>query len=247
MATEEWDDDIACLQLSDVEKNGLQMYRNYNRSFTAAREKQFAAGVDAIPLDLAQLGDAMSLLVTEDIRFVPVIACAFADEELARMYKKFLPDDIPGGKKSLLGRFGPISNLFNRIQFAFAFDMLYSDVLLALDKLREHRNKISHTWNHGELKEFFETPLPYTQEIEETLVHRRRRWGDDFSFTAESSLRARTIWLLARIFYESRFYPLAKLAQVRPFSALYGERHPRALTEVSKIALQYTDSVAESK
>jgi len=35
----------------------------------------------------------------------PVIACAFADEELKAMFTKFLPNDIPGGKKSMLGRF----------------------------------------------------------------------------------------------------------------------------------------------
>jgi hypothetical protein len=75
----------------------------------------------------------MSLLAREDIRFVPVIACAFADEELKFMFQLFLPGDIPGGKKSMLSRFGPISGLFARIQFAFAFDMVHSDVLMALD------------------------------------------------------------------------------------------------------------------
>jgi len=64
------------------------------------------------------------LIQKEDVKFVPVIACAFADEELAEMFKAFLPDGIPGGKKGLLGSFGPLSNLFNRIQFAYAFDSL---------------------------------------------------------------------------------------------------------------------------
>jgi hypothetical protein len=137
-----WDADIAATDLSDVEKNGLQVYRNYNKSFTDAREKQFAQGVDYAPPDTSELENVLSLIVTEDIRFVPVIACAFADDDLAEMFKRFIPDGIPGGKKAMLGRFGPVSTLFNRIQFAFAFDMASSDILTALDTLRSHRNKI---------------------------------------------------------------------------------------------------------
>jgi len=173
----DWDQDIAALNLSPGDKDGLQVYRNYSRSFEAAREKQFATGIDCSPVDVTPLREAMSLLATDDIRFVPVIACAFADEELAAMYRKFLPDEIPGGKKSMIGRFGPISSLFNRIQFAYAFDMMHSDILIALDKLREHRNKISHTWNPAEFADFFETPLPHMDELENSLVHRLRRQG----------------------------------------------------------------------
>src|SRR4051812_36344931 len=58
------------------------------------------------PIDVSELSRAMGLLVREDIRFIPVIACAFADEDLKEMFKFFLPDDIPGGKKGMLARFG---------------------------------------------------------------------------------------------------------------------------------------------
>jgi hypothetical protein len=110
--------------------DGHKSYQDYYNAYMKQRQIEFATGVDAIPIDVSELRRAMSLLVREDIRFVPVIACAFADEELEAMFKKFLPNDIPGGKKSMLGRFGPISSLFARIQFAFAFDMVHSDVLL---------------------------------------------------------------------------------------------------------------------
>src|SRR6266849_3800413 len=110
-----WDPDIAALSLSGPEKDGLQVYRNDNTSFTDAREKQFASGVDYAHPDMSDLQNVLSRLVSEDIRFVPVIACAFADKDLAEMFKRFLPDGIPGGKKAMLGRFGPVSTLFNRI------------------------------------------------------------------------------------------------------------------------------------
>ncbi len=240
-----WDPDIAAMNLTDFEKEGLQVYRNYTLAFERKRQEQFATGVDAIPLDISALRRAMDLLVREDIRFIPVIACAFADEELKAMFNMFLPNDIPGGKKSMLGRFGPISSLFARIQFAFAFDMVHSDVLLALDKLRGHRNDIAHTWDQDTLADFMEAPLPNMDELENALLHRDIRWGGDGDLPADASLRLRTVWLLSRLFYESRFYTLAKRAQLRPFKALYGDGHPAALKTISEPAMNFTRLIFE--
>jgi hypothetical protein len=196
--------------------------------------------VDHAPLDVAQLREVMELLTSEDIRFVPVIACAFADQDLELMYKTFLPADIPGGKKRMIGRFGPISSLFSRIQFAHAFDMGHSDILIALDKLREHRNTISHSWNPAEFADFFEAPLPHMDEIESALLHSRHRYGDDTELSTEASLRVRTIWLLARLFYETRFYSLAKMAQIKPLKALYGINRPKTLGTIAEAAQHCT-------
>ncbi len=238
-----WDADIAAMSLSDIEKDGLQMYRNYSQSFESARETQFAQGVDHVPVDLDSLREVASLLATDDIRFVPVIACAYADELLAAMYKQFMPDDIPGGKKNMLSRTGPISTLFSRIQFAYAFDMISSDILLALDKLRGHRNTISHKWNPAEFEDFFETPLPHMDELEIALLHRFAKQGEPIELPPEESLRVRSIWLTTRLLYESRFYPLAKMANVKPYSALYGQRHPKVLATISRIGLDFTEQV----
>jgi len=235
-----WDADIAAMNLTDPEKDGLQVYRNYTRAFEKKRQEQFATGVDAIPLDVSELRRAMNLLTREDIRFIPVIACAFADDDLTTMFKRVLSEDIPGGKKSMLGRFGPISSLFARIQFAFAFDMVHSDVLLALDKLRGHRNDIAHTWDQDSLADFMATPLPHMDELESALLHRDIRWGGQGDLSADASLRLRTVWLLARLFYETRFYTLAKRAQLSPSNALYGDGHPKALEKVSEAAMFYT-------
>jgi hypothetical protein len=239
----QWDNDIATLALSDEEKDGLQAYRKYSASFTSARQKQFSDGVDYLQLDLTNLREVMSLITTEDIRLVPVIACAFADEDLKEMYRTFLPKDGPSGKSRLHDRFSPIGDLFSRIHFAYAFDMIHSDILKALDRLREHRNKVSHAWNPSEFADFFETPLPYMDEIEAAVIHRRRRYGDDAELSAEASLRVRTIWLLARLFYETRYYPLAKMAELRPFDALYGDRHPKVLNNISVAAQDFTQLV----
>jgi len=154
------------------------------------------------------------------IRFVPVIACAFADEELKAMFTKFLPNDIREARRACSGGFGPISSLFARIQFAFAFDMTHSDVLLALDKLRGHgmtlpipgtRTAWPTSWN----------PLPHMDELESAFASPRHPLGGEGDLSADASLRLRTVWLLSRLFYETRFYTLAKMAQLRPFKALY--------------------------
>lgn len=239
-----WDADIAALDMSDVEKNGLQMYRNYQLKFNIAREETFAESVDATPPDTTELAQVMSLMLNEDIRFVPVIACAFADEELKRMFSTFLRDGIPGGKKAMLGRFGPISTLFARIQFAYAFDMVSPDILTPLDRLRDHRNKLSHTWNSVLLADFFKDPLPQMEGLEEALASRpAAKVLVEPNLFPEAALRIRTMWILTRIFYESRYYPLAKASGVTPARALYGPRHPKALGAISNFALTFSQMV----
>ena len=56
---EQWDDDIAALSMSDVEKNGLQIYRNYSRAFENDLRKKFVAGVDKTKVDIEQLKSVM--------------------------------------------------------------------------------------------------------------------------------------------------------------------------------------------
>jgi len=74
--------------------------------YTQGEQDRMAAAVlavirrpsfDAASFDVSELRRAMSQIAREDIRFVPVIACAFADDELEKMFKQFLPDNIPGG------------------------------------------------------------------------------------------------------------------------------------------------------
>jgi hypothetical protein len=51
---EDCDDDIAAMDLSPEEKNGIQVYRNYTKVFIEAREKKFAeAGTDSQPVPTA--------------------------------------------------------------------------------------------------------------------------------------------------------------------------------------------------
>jgi hypothetical protein len=224
--------------MTDPEEN--TPYMRAFRAYEKDRQDEFAAGLDAKAFDVSDLSRAMSQFVREDIRFVPVIACAFADDELKKMFKQFLPDNIPGGKQSMIGNFGPISDLFSRIQFAFAFDMVHPDVLRALDQLRGYRNKVAHTWDQESLPDFTETPLPNMDDLEGVFLHVDIKDGGDGDLSPEASLRLRTVWLLGRLFYETRFYSLAKAARMDPYTALYGTGCPKAYGLVSAAAAIYT-------
>ena len=237
----EFDDDIEALDLSYAEKSGLQVYRNYTNSFNKFREERFAEEINNNAPDTKSLGEIIRLVHGEEIRYVPILACAWADEELEQMFKVFLRDGIPGGKKALIGKFGPISSFFSRIQFAYAFDLMNGDVLKYLDQLRGHRNKLSHTWNPKLLEDFFKTPLPHMDGLAEGLLRHVPPEAVDHTKYPEEALRIQTMWVLCRVFYESRFYPLAKLAGLNPDRALYGPNSPRkTLGKICNYAMTFT-------
>src|SRR4051794_17545986 len=98
---QDWlDPDIAAMQLGYDEKAGLQIYRNYTRSFEAHAIKKFVEAIDQESIDLADLRRLMSLITYEEARFLPVIVFAFVDDLLKETFKAVLPDGIPGGKAS---------------------------------------------------------------------------------------------------------------------------------------------------
>lgn len=241
MMPEEWDNDIASMKLSDVEKNGLQVYRNYQRAFATQAEKTFAAEVDAdtASLDLTALERVMNHLAIEDARFLPVIMCTFVDDLLKAMFKSELPDGIPGGKSDMFGPYGPLSNLFNRLQLAFAFDMLSQDLVRDLDRVRKARNDLSHTWDIEAHKEFFaggsvSEIFPVDELlVEDGYLNNSVLQNDD----PLKKFRMRLTWMIARLAYEVPWYSLAKKRRLDANNALYGPNKPKKLSEIAGMAM----------
>lgn len=124
------DRDIAAMKLSDEEKNGLQVYRNYSKAFDKYRAKEFAESLQTNEHALADLTEVLKLIANEEPRTLPVIACAFADDQLKEMFRREIPEAVPGGRGELLSGFGPLSRLSQRVQMAYAFGWLSKDVLL---------------------------------------------------------------------------------------------------------------------
>jgi len=226
------------MSLSEAEKNGLQVYRNYRKAFEAHAEKAFAKELDDEKFDLRPLEQVGKHIASEDVRFLPVIACAYADDQLNNMFKAELAKGGPSGRKEFFGPFGPVSNLFNRIQLAYAFEMLSQDLMLDLDKIRQARNDLSHTWDISLLSDFF-TKGPVTEVFPiDTLLSERQDWFPSARKSLEPLLvfRIRLIWILARLTYEAGCYARAKKRRLNPVQALYGQHHPKRLADIANIA-----------
>mgnify|MGYP000895518890 CR=1 FL=1 len=119
-----WDPDIAALNLTDVEKNGLQVFRNYTRTFEKSAAEHFVSESNSAEYDTSKLDGILNLIVTEDVRFLPVIACSFSDEQLEEMFKREIPSGVPGGRSSMLSGYGSLSRFSQRIQVPAGFSTI---------------------------------------------------------------------------------------------------------------------------
>ena len=241
----DWDDDIAQMQLSDAEKNGLQMYRNYESAFRQKRRENFVNELKISDDDLDSTRRVVKLIATEDPRFLPVIACSFVDDELSQMFRREIPTDIPGGAKEMLSAFGPLHSLSNKIRFAFAFDMTSRDLLIEVDRLRRLRNDLAHTWEIAAAAEFY-SGNSVAQLIDNSLAiqEANSRLSKDRNFSPDVALRVGLAFLLARVAYECRAYPSAKRALLHPLDALYSRPFPSLLDKLSALAAGCRDQIA---
>jgi hypothetical protein len=138
------DPDIAAMNLSEGEKWGLQVYRNYSRSFGEHRVQKFVEQASSFESDAQLFEQVAAHVVSEDVRAVPVLAASYADDRLEEMFKREIPDGVPGGRSALMSGFGPLARLSQRLQMAFAFGWLSKDLLIELDHIRKIRNDLSH-------------------------------------------------------------------------------------------------------
>jgi hypothetical protein len=245
--TDDWfDADIAAMDLGYGEKAGLQIYRNYTRSFEDHAIKKFVDALDVEEFDLAPLRRLVHLVSTDDARFIPVIACAYADDALRDVFKATLRDDIPGGKSSLLGGYGPLADLSKRIQLAHAFEVMSPDLMLELDHLRVARNAISHSWDLSSMSEFYTGGRVAKMFRVEDPVLENSELRDEFSkkFSDESRFRVRVIWLLCRLAYEAKSYQRAKDAKLTPQRVLYGNPPTKWLQLVGQVAVEATRAIS---
>ena len=94
------------MQLSDVERNGLQVFRNYSKAFDKRRIGDVIREIDLLNIDMGPFQHVNELILREDPRIVTVVVCAFLDDQLRDMYRRELPDGIPGGAGELLNGLG---------------------------------------------------------------------------------------------------------------------------------------------
>jgi hypothetical protein len=241
--SETWDPDISVMALSAVEKNGLQVFRNYSKAFEAKRVSDFVAGCDAKELSVADLEVLLGHIGTEEARTLPVIACAYADDQLKSMYGRELPSDLIGGRSQMLNGFGSLARLSQRIQAAHAFGWLSPDALGELDVLRGLRNALSHNWDLKVLEQKMGDLVEKRLFALEQHLSDGIRLPRDFHERLDpiQRLRVRLTWLMGRTTYECALWVPALKAQLNPNHALYGlPPPPKFLLQISAVCLSTT-------
>jgi hypothetical protein len=248
MSDDNWfDPDIDAMQLGWGEKAGLQIYRNYTTSFENHALGQLRKALNHETLDLSELAKLVELIVTEDLRFIPIILCAFGDSLLEHALKSVIPEGVPGGKARLFTGYGPLSDLSKRIQMACAFDIVSADLVADLDRVRATRNKISHSWDISAFSEFYSTGRVSDLFPIEAHLAERASQEPELGTVLEpgAAFRVRAIWLAGRLNYEAAFYGLAKRARLSPTRALYEGGGTQWLGKISAICMDATRAVVK--
>lgn len=241
-----FDSDIAAMMLSDGEKWGLQVYRNYSRAFGEHRVKQFVEQSSPFEAEVTLFEKIAALVVSEEIRALPVIAAAYADDRLEEMFKREISDGVPGGRSALMSGFGPLARLSQRLQMAFAFGWLSKDLLIEFDHVRKIRNDLSHKWDvellERRMNEFIETK----QKAFEGQLGDGVRLPEDFheSMQPIDRFRVRAVWMLGRLTYETRLWVPALKVGIAPEEALYGPNAPVMLRAIAAISVKATKVIA---
>ena len=240
------DPDISAMKLSDGEKWGLQVYRNYSRAFGEHRVKTFVEQASPFEAEVKLFEQVAALVVSEEVRVVPVIAASYADDRLEEMFKREIPDGVPGGRNALMSGFGPLARLSQRIQMAFAFGWLSKDLLIEFDHIRKIRNDLSHKWDIQLLERRM------SELIEENLSPLEEHLGDGVrlpenfheSMQPEKRFRVRAVWMLGRLTYEARLWVPAVKVGIAPEQALYGPNAPVMLRAIAAISVKATKKIA---
>jgi hypothetical protein len=240
-----WDPDIAKMELSAVEKNGMQFYRNFSTAIESKRIEKLVERFNENQPLLEDFTKVATLIAQEQPLSLSVIACAYADELLKQMFKREIPSSVPGGRNELLNGFGPLSRLSQRIQIAYAFGWLSPDILGELDLLRRIRNDISHKWDLEQLQ----VKLRELAELKQHPIEEHLGDGAHFpegfhaSLSVLAKFRVRVLWILGRLFYESHYFVPAVRLRLDPQSVLYSSKPPALLGSMASICIEQTRTV----
>lgn len=238
----DWDPDISAMTLSEPEKNGLQVYRNYTQAFEQEKAKRAIASVQYPEKALSDLTAVLELLAQEEPKVIPVIFCAFADDQLKEMYRREIPQSVPGGRNELLNGFGPLARLSQKVQIAYAFNWLSEDVLTEIDHLRKIRNDISHKWDLKVLQDKLTQLIDTKQHPIENYLGDGVRLPENFQALLNpiQKFRVRLLWLASRLTYETNYWVPVLKHQLAPHKVLYGNTPVPFLQEISAVCLKTT-------
>lgn len=240
------DSDIAAMKFNDGEKWGLQVYRNYSQALGEHRVSKFIEQASSFEAEVKLFEQVAALVLSEKARAVPVIAAAYVDERLEEMFKREIPDGVPGGRNALLSGFGPLARLSQRLQMAFAFGWLSKELVVEFDHIRKIRNDLSHQWDTSLLERKMNELIEKKQNPFEEQLGDGVHLPPDFHKPMQTMdrFRVRVIWMLGRLTYEARLWVPALKAGIAPHQALYGPNAPVMLRAIAAISVKATKTIA---
>ena len=127
--------------------------------------------------------------------------------------------------------------------------MLSPDLVRDLNRIRQSRNDLSHSWDISAFEGFYSKgTISEFYPIDMLLAKQPDRLSE-FSKTIEplQAFRIRSVWPMARLTYETAYYSRAKQQRLNPQSALFGPNHPKWLSKVSSLAMKASKKVIESQ
>lgn len=230
-----WDEDIAAMDLSDVEKNGLQVFRNYNKAFERKRVEQARERAKAIIYDVPRLRGDIEAMIGARCEIALLAACSIADDLLRDM---FLRLEKPGlNVKDMVAPLGPLSDLNRRLKVAALADLIDSDDFEFFDRLRKFRNQVAHGRrihppNKGQLITLMEATPEWLEAMGSPDIDYRALppAGIELLFKAGMAMH------LGKLALRTVFGPLAKSMNVT-VSDLVGEN--AVATQIGRLSMEF--------
>lgn len=234
-----WDLDIAAMNLTYVEKNGLQIYRNYQNSFQLFKIGEFRKSMEVSDDNVQNLETILDLLASDDLRICVIALCAFAEEMLSEAIQSASEHLSAKERKQIFSPLGPLSSLSSKILLCKLFSVLSDQILDNVEKLRLTRNKIAHGYGGGlleiEINEIVQGAVFDAKNIIEKFIN---------EVGERHSARLLMMLVACRLMYEKLFWYKCKMAAIDSAEVLYN--HP-ATDALSFIMGKFRSSIEKIK
>lgn len=227
----EWDPDIAELNLSESEKHGLQLYRNYTRAFQRKRAERIVVEADLIEFDISRFETDLKTIASSAALGAVLSGVAIADHLLLEMFKREKRERLEVNK--LLSPLGPLGDFNKRLKVAALVGLIDTDDLTFFDELRKIRNSIAHSRRpHTPSSTQIKHLIDAAPEWLETFENDERFGVKSFERHTETILKASIVMHLSKLAWRSILGPLAQESEVPIFVLL--ENPPLIFKQISK-------------